>query len=45
MGKNDAFDSALASFAMAYAVRTRDDHAQLVKAKGSAKVRDKRKSA
>jgi uncharacterized protein (DUF2252 family) len=41
MGKSDAFDSALASFAMAYAARTRDDHAQLVKAKGGAK----RKSA
>jgi uncharacterized protein (DUF2252 family) len=37
MGKSDAFDSALASFAMAYAARTRDDHAQLVKAKGGAK--------
>jgi uncharacterized protein (DUF2252 family) len=45
MGKSDALDSALASFAMAYAVRTRDDHAQLVKAKASAKDRDKRKSA
>jgi uncharacterized protein (DUF2252 family) len=41
MGKSDAFDSALASFAMAYAARTRDDHAQLVKAKGG----KKRKSA
>jgi uncharacterized protein (DUF2252 family) len=37
MGKSDALDSALASFAMAYAVRTHDDHAQLVKVKGSAK--------
>jgi uncharacterized protein (DUF2252 family) len=46
MGKSDALDSALASFAMAYAVRTQDDHAQLVKAKGGAKDRDKqRKSA
>jgi len=30
---------------MAYAVRTHDDHAQLVKAKGSAKGSNKRKSA
>src|SRR5882724_7541342 len=37
MGKSDALDSALASFAMAYAVRTHDDHAQLVKAKGGKK--------
>jgi uncharacterized protein (DUF2252 family) len=37
MGKGGAFDSALASFAMAYAARTRDDHAQLVKAKGGSK--------
>jgi uncharacterized protein (DUF2252 family) len=41
MGKSDAFDSALASFAMAYAVRTQDDHAQLVKAKGGGKSREK----
>jgi hypothetical protein len=49
MGKSDALDSALASFAMAYAVRTHDDHAQLVKAKsgakGSVKSGDKRKTA
>jgi uncharacterized protein (DUF2252 family) len=46
MGKSDALDSALASFAMAYAVRTQDDHAQLVKAKGGGKDRAKqRKSA
>ena len=45
MGKSDALDSALASFAMAYAVRTRDDHAQLVKAKGGAKNGAKRKAA
>ena len=44
MGKSDALGSALASFAMAYAVRTHDDHAQLVKAKGGAKDRDKRGS-
>src|SRR6267142_1606447 len=37
MGKSDTLDSALASFAMAYAVRTHDDHAQLVKAKGGKK--------
>src|SRR5262249_26784256 len=37
MGKTDVFDDALASFAMAYAVRTQDDYEQLVKAKGSAK--------
>jgi uncharacterized protein (DUF2252 family) len=41
MGKSDALDSALASFAMAYAVRTQDDHAQLVKAKSG----NKRKTA
>ena len=45
MGKSDALDSALASFAMAYAVRTQDDHAQLVKAKGGDKSGAKRKSA
>ena len=45
MGKSGAFDSALASCAMAYAMRTRDDHAQLVKAKGGAKGHDKRKTA
>jgi uncharacterized protein (DUF2252 family) len=45
MGKSDAFDRALASFAMAYAARTRDDHAQLVKAKGAAKEGAKRKTA
>jgi uncharacterized protein (DUF2252 family) len=37
MGKRDIFDDALASFAMAYAVRTRDDYEQLVKAKSGAK--------
>jgi hypothetical protein len=49
MGKSNALDSALASFAMAYAVRTHDDHAQLVKAKGGkkggAKDRAQRKTA
>ena len=33
MGKSDAFDRALASFAMAYAVRTQQDYDQLVKVK------------
>ena len=35
MGKNDAFDDALASFAMAYAARTQSDYGQLVKSKHS----------
>jgi Uncharacterized protein conserved in bacteria (DUF2252) len=34
MGRNDAFDDALASFAMAYVEQTIKDHATLVKAKG-----------
>ena len=34
MGRNDAFDDALASFAMAYADQTVRDHAALVKARG-----------
>ena len=33
MGKRGVLDDALASFAMAYAVRTQDDYEQLVKAK------------
>ena len=33
MGKNDAMDDALASFAMAYAARTQSDYDRLVKAK------------
>src|SRR5262245_59025876 len=37
MGNRDVLDSALASFAMAYAKRTYHDHAQLVKAKRVAK--------
>jgi len=37
MGKRDVLDDALASFAMAYAERTRDDYEQLVKAKRGAK--------
>jgi uncharacterized protein (DUF2252 family) len=36
MGKRDTLDDALASFAMAYAVRTQADYDQLVKAKGKA---------
>ena len=38
MGRNGAFDDALASFAMAYAEQTVKDHAALVKAKGGAKA-------
>ena len=38
MGRNEAFDHALASFAMAYADQTIKDHAALVKAKGGAKA-------
>ena len=33
MGKSDAFDDALASFALAYTDQTITDHAALVKAK------------
>ena len=36
MGKSGAFDDALASFAMAYAVRTQKDYDQLAKAKRNA---------
>jgi hypothetical protein len=46
MGRNEAFDDALASFAMAYAEQTVKDHAALVKAKGGAKAaKPERKSA
>ncbi|HXE26169.1 MAG TPA: DUF2252 domain-containing protein [Roseiarcus sp.] len=38
MGRNGAFDDALASFAMAYAEQTVKDWAALVKAKGGAKA-------
>jgi hypothetical protein len=38
MGRNGAFDDALASFAMAYAEQTVKDHAALVKAKGAPKA-------
>jgi uncharacterized protein (DUF2252 family) len=37
MGKSGAFDDALASFAMAYAVRTQSDYDRLAKAKGNDK--------
>jgi hypothetical protein len=40
MGKSGAFDDALASFAMAYADRTKTDYDQLAKAKGVAKKKD-----
>jgi hypothetical protein len=33
MGKSDALDDALASFAMGYAVRTQSDYDQLAKSK------------
>jgi hypothetical protein len=36
MGRSDAFDDAIASFALAYANQTVIDHAALVKAKSSA---------
>ena len=35
MGKSDALDDALASFAMAYAAQTKHDHAQLKAATGT----------
>jgi hypothetical protein len=38
MGRNEAFDDALASFAMAYVEQTIKDHAALVKAKDGAKA-------
>jgi hypothetical protein len=33
MGKRDVFDDALASFAIAYAARTKEDYDRLMKAK------------
>ncbi|MFL6821989.1 MAG: DUF2252 family protein, partial [Xanthobacteraceae bacterium] len=36
MGKSAAFDDALASFAMTYAVRTQSDYDQLAKARRNA---------
>ena len=38
MGRNGAFDDALASFAMAYADQTVKDHAALVKARGAGRA-------
>ncbi len=45
MGRNGAFDDALASFAMAYADETVKDHAALVKARGAAAPKDPAKTA
>ena len=45
MGRNEAFDDALASFAMAYAEQTVKDHAALVKAKGGSKAQAPAKTA
>jgi hypothetical protein len=45
MGRNEAFDEALASFAMAYAEQTVKDHAALVKAKGGSKAQAPAKTA
>src|ERR1700727_2382100 len=45
MGRNNAFDDALASFAMAYAEQTVKDHAALVKAKGVSKAEASPKAA
>jgi len=42
LGKGEAMDDALASFAMAYAERTRSDYERLVKAKGQPEVRNRR---
>ena len=45
MGRNEAFDDALASFAMAYVDETIKDHAALVKAKAGAKAEAPPKTA
>jgi hypothetical protein len=45
MGKRDVFDEALASFAIAYAARTKDDYDQLVKANRGAKPREQEHTA
>jgi len=45
MGRTEAFDDALASFAMAYAAQTIKDHAALVTAKGGAKAEPAAKKA
>ena len=39
LGKGDAFDQAIAAFALAYADQTQEDHAALVKAIRSGRVR------
>jgi len=44
MGKREILDDALASFAMAYAVRTQDDYEQLVKARHSVKGNGSKKN-
>jgi hypothetical protein len=44
MGKRDVLDDAVASFAMAYGVRTQDDYEQLVKAKRASR-KDKQRAA
>jgi hypothetical protein len=44
MGKREVLDDALASFAMAYAVRTQDDYEQLVKARHSVKDNGSKKN-
>jgi Uncharacterized protein conserved in bacteria (DUF2252) len=45
MGRSEAFDDALASFAMAYVDQTIEDHAALVKAKGGSKAQAPAKTA
>jgi hypothetical protein len=45
IGRNEALDDALASFAMAYAEQTVKDHAALVKAKGGSKAEASSKAA
>ena len=45
MGRNEAFDDALASFAMAYAEQTVKDWAALVKAKGGSEAEAPTKAA
>jgi uncharacterized protein (DUF2252 family) len=45
IGRNEAFDDALATFAMAYVEQTIKDHAALVKAKGGSKAQTPAKTA
>jgi uncharacterized protein (DUF2252 family) len=45
MGRSEAFDDALASFAMAYAEQTIKDHAALVKARSGSTAENPRKQA